>query len=75
MDYFDTSITELIGYAASLGVLLSFFMKDIRKLRMINSVGCILFVVYGFLLPSIPVIITNLVIVGVNIYYLYLRKG
>ena len=67
--------TEWIGYLASLGVLVSFFMKDIKKLRMVNSIGCALFAIYGILLSSIPVIITNLAILGVNIYYLFLKKS
>jgi uncharacterized protein with PQ loop repeat len=65
------SSTEIIGYLASFIVLISFLMKDIKKLRIINSIGCILFVAYGILLNfSIPIIITNVAIVGINIYYL-----
>ncbi|MEL4308032.1 YgjV family protein [Joostella sp. CR20] len=74
MEYFDTSLTELIGYAASLGVLLSFFMKEISRLRIVNSIGCFFFVIYGIMLPSIPIIITNAAILGVNFYYLLIRK-
>jgi len=71
----DFSSTELIGYAASAMVLLAFLMKDIKKLRIINSIGCILFVIYGVLLDSIPVIITNAAILLVNFYYLFLKKA
>ncbi|MCF8715953.1 YgjV family protein [Joostella atrarenae] len=74
MEFLDTSITELIGYAASLGVLLSFFMKEIKKLRIVNSIGCLFFVIYGLMLPSIPIIITNAAILGVNFYYLFIKK-
>ncbi|WP_171037104.1 YgjV family protein [Maribacter algarum] len=66
--------TEIVGYLASLFVLLSFFNKDIRKLRIINSIGCALFVAYGVMLPSIPVIITNVAILLVNGYYLFWKK-
>lgn len=70
MEIFGITGTEWVGYAASLGVLLSFLMKDIKKLRMVNSVGCALFVAYGFMLDiSWPVVITNLAILGVNGYY------
>jgi hypothetical protein len=70
MELFGITLTEWVGYAASLGVLLSFLMKDIKKLRMFNSVGCALFVAYGFMLDiSWPVVITNLAILGVNGYY------
>ncbi|MGB1314381.1 MAG: YgjV family protein [Chitinophagales bacterium] len=61
---------EFIGYLASGFVLLSFLMKDIVKLRFVNMIGCVLFVTYGFLLSSIPIIITNFAIIIVNIYYL-----
>jgi uncharacterized protein with PQ loop repeat len=65
------SSTEIIGYLASLIVLISFLMKDIKKLRIINSVGCVLFVAYGILLNfSMPIILTNTAIAGINIYYL-----
>lgn len=63
--------TEIIGYLASLIVLISFLMKNIKTLRIINTIGCIFFVAYGILLNfSIPIIITNVAIVGINIYYL-----
>ncbi|MDT8413907.1 MAG: uroporphyrinogen decarboxylase [Flavobacteriaceae bacterium] len=66
--------TEWVGYAASAGVLLSFLMKEMRTLRIVNTVGCFLFIIYGVLLNSIPVIATNTIIVGINIYYLFVKK-
>ncbi len=68
-------MTELIGYIASAIVLISFLMKNIKKLRVINTIGCLIFIVYGVLLNfSIPIIITNSVIVGINIYFLIKMK-
>ncbi|MBF2707589.1 YgjV family protein [Flavobacterium soyangense] len=67
----DISLTEWVGYLASLVLMISFLMKNINTLRIINSIGAILFVVYGILLvTSWPIIITNTFILGVNIYYL-----
>ena len=68
---------DYIGYAASLFVLLSFVMKKIAILRMVNIVGRSFFIAYGILIDSIPIIITNVVIVLVNSYYLmqYYRKA
>ncbi len=78
MELFGITITEYIGYLASLMVLLSFTMKDVKKLRMVNMAGCILFVVYGFLMPTLrvglPIIIANAAILGVNMFYLVKRK-
>ena len=69
MEYF--SLTEIVGYLASLIVLLSFLMKDLKKLRLVNIIGCLVFTVYGVLLGfSIPIIVTNLTIVVINVVYL-----
>ena len=67
----EFSSTEIVGYLASLIVLISFLMKNMKTLRIINTIGCVLFVAYGILLNfSIPIIITNVTIVAINIYYL-----
>ena len=67
----DISITEWVGYLASIVLMVSFLMKNINTLRIINSMGCFLFVVYGFLLAtSWPIIISNSFILGVNAFYL-----
>jgi hypothetical protein len=67
----NISITEWVGYLASVVLMISFLMKSINTLRIINSIGAILFVVYGFMLAiSWPIIISNTFILGVNVYYL-----
>ncbi|MDD3721775.1 MAG: uroporphyrinogen decarboxylase [Lutibacter sp.] len=69
------TITEWVGYAASLALIISFMMKNINTLRIINSLGAILFVVYGILLQtSYPIIITNGFILMANIYYLSFKR-
>ena len=68
---FNISLTELVGYLASLILMISFLMKNINTLRIINSVGALFFIAYGIMLvTSWPIIITNTFILGVNIYYL-----
>ncbi len=63
---------EIIGYLASFLVAISFLFKDLKIIRWINLIGCIFFVIYGYFLPSTPVIITNVFIVLVQIYYLFI---
>lgn len=76
MEFFNISITELMGYIASIIVLLSFTMKNVRKLRIVNTVGCAFFVIYGAMLQiSWPIIITNMSIIGINFYYLFLKRN
>ena len=62
---------EYVGYAASIFIGISMFMKDIIKLRIINLIGSILFIVYGFIIKAYPVAIINLIIAFTNIYYIY----
>ncbi len=50
----------------------SFLMKDVLKLRLINSIGCVCFVTYGFLLGvAWPIVITNGFILFVNLWHLF----
>ena len=62
---------ELIGYAASLFLIISFAMNDVVWLRIVNSVGCLLFVIYGILKKAYPVTVTNLIIIGLNVYHVW----
>lgn len=69
------SITEWVGYLASLLLIISFMMKDLKTLRLINSMGAIVFVIYGIMLKtSYPIIITNVFILGVNLFFLFKKK-
>jgi hypothetical protein len=64
-------ITSIVGYSASIVLIISFMLKDITKLRIVNTVGCALFVAYGYLLDvNWPIIIPNVFIMGVNVYHL-----
>jgi uncharacterized protein with PQ loop repeat len=65
------SFTDWVGYLASLILMISFLMKNFNTFRIINSIGAIVFIIYGIMLAiSWPIIITNAFILGVNIYYL-----
>ena len=69
------AITEWVGYLASFALIISFLMKKIYTLRVINSVGALLFIVYGVMLDiSWPIIITNGFILLANIFYLAKKK-
>lgn len=79
MELLGITLTEYVGYLASIMVLISFTMKDVKKLRVVNMIGCLLFVAYGFLMPTLriglPIIITNIAIFCINFYYSFLKKA
>ena len=67
-------VIEIIGYLAPAFLVLSFLFKDIFKLRLINSVGCVCFIIYGILISAYPVVIANAIIVCINMYHLFFSK-
>jgi hypothetical protein len=66
-------LLEIIGYTSSVLVAISLMMSNHFKLRVINFVGALIFVVYGALLtpPALPVVAVNGLIACTNIYFLY----
>jgi len=64
-------MTEFVGYIATFLVMLSFMMKDVTRLRIINAIGCAAWVLYGVLLESNPVVITNIGILLINATHLF----
>lgn len=67
---------QILGYAASFIIFISLTMKSIVKLRVLNAVGCVVFVVFAFKTNSWPAVVMNIGIVFIDMYYLYgiLRK-
>ncbi|UFH30595.1 uroporphyrinogen decarboxylase [Chryseobacterium sp. C-71] len=71
----SSEITNYIGYAASVFIVLSFILKDLTKIRIVNLVGCICFVIYGIFSGLLwPIIIPNGVICFVQVYHLLTAK-
>lgn len=61
---------ELIGYLGSALVVISLAMSSIIRLRVLNLAGALVFTLYGFLIDSLPILLTNVIIAILNIYYL-----
>ena len=68
------ALIEWIGYVASLIILISYLMKNVNKLRIVGTFGCVFFVIYGIVNQSWPIVITNGAIVFINLYFLILKK-
>lgn len=64
-------LAEWMGYAASLFLILSLLVTNSLKFRCLNAFGCVFFVVYGAMLNAIPVLLTNSILLAINIYYLF----
>lgn len=65
---------QIIGYFAMMITISSMMIKNITKLRIVNSIGCITWSIYGIIKQDIPIIVVNLIIIVVNLYYLLWNK-
>ena len=61
---------EWLGLLASAFILVSFLTTNQTKTRLINMVGCVIFVVYGFILPADSTAFMNGALFIVHIVYL-----
>lgn len=70
-------LAQYIGYLASVFIVGGFVFKNIRTIRILNAIGCVCFVFFGFFASqnSIwPVIIPNAILTIIQIYYLISDK-
>jgi hypothetical protein len=61
-------MNDAVGYLATAVVLCSYLFKSPSTLRRIQALGAVLWMLYGFLLHSGPVIVANLLIVGIALW-------
>ena len=67
----DSNWANYVGYAASFFVVLSFMVKNIKQIRVINLIGCIAFVIYGVFSGMLwPIIIPNAILCVIQLYHL-----
>ena len=64
------SLATWIGYAGSALVVASLTMRSILRLRIIGLAGAVTFIVYGVLIDAWPIVVTNVVIVGIHLAFL-----
>lgn len=67
---FELNGVELVGYLASTLVVLSLAMTSVVRLRVVSLCGSATFFVYGALIESVPILITNGSIAMINIWFL-----
>jgi hypothetical protein len=69
-------IIETIGIIATLIIIVAFLMKGELKIRVIDTVGAVIFIGYGVLISSLSVILLNVVLVFIQLYHINkLTKG
>jgi hypothetical protein len=62
---------EIIGYVASILIVVSLAMTSVLRLRTLSLLGSVAYVVYGVLLGAWPIVIANAIIAVLNIWNIY----
>jgi len=65
---------EIVGIVATLFILVSFLMNSERKIRMINIVGAVIFVVYGVAIGAASVWLLNAALILIHVWKLVPHK-
>lgn len=70
----NSLLLDIIGYIGMLFIVISLLMTDIKKLRIFNTIGVIITIIWCFLVGINgvrPVLILNASLFVINSYHLY----
>lgn len=63
-------IAPYFGYLASLALIIALLVNNDLKFRWYNTAGNIFFIIYAIIISAYPVLVTNLILLIINIVYL-----
>jgi hypothetical protein len=63
------TLIEVIGWIAMCITISSFFFAEMKTLRIINLIGCLIWMIYGTAIVSTPIVITNAAIALSHLYW------
>jgi len=67
---------DILGWVATAVVVISFTVKDMWRLRIVNSIGTLLWIIYGALKQDYPILAVNAMILMTHfIWFDRKRKG
>ena len=66
---------EWLGILGTLFIIAAFTMNGERKIRVLDAIGAVLFIIYGITINSFSTILLNTVLVAVQAYKLLSRRS
>jgi len=61
---------EIIGWIATVFIIISFLQKEIIKLRLFSLVGAILWTLYGLIGQSWSIVFLNVMIILIQVFWI-----
>jgi len=68
-------LVEVLGWISTLLTIVSFIPKGEQKIRLINGIACMVWIVYGISLKQLPIIVVNSVVLLLHAKYFLNRKS
>jgi hypothetical protein len=65
----NSTLVEALGWIAMFITISSFFFQQMKTLRIVNFVGCLVWMIYGTLIVSAPIVLTNVAIVLTHAFW------
>ena len=65
---------DIIGYIGMGIILYSFTIENIYKLRLINSIGSMVWIVYGLGIMAGPTILVNSSVLAIHLHWFYKNR-
>ena len=66
---------DIVGYIGTAVVLGSFLINDIVRLRLVNTLGSLIWLIYGIGLSMMPQIVVNSSIILIHSYWFYKNRN
>ena len=65
---------DIIGYIGMGIILYSFTIENIYKLRLVNSIGSIVWIIYGIGIMAGPTIMVNSCVLCIHLHWFYKNR-
>jgi len=68
-------INDILGWIGTGLILYSFTLNDIRKLRIVNAIGSVAWILYGIQTGIKPTIFVNVCVLVIHLHWLIRNKS
>jgi len=65
---------DIFGYIGTVLILYSFTIENIYKLRLVNSIGSVFWIIYGIGISAGPTILVNSCVLCIHTYWFIKQK-
>jgi len=65
---------EIFGYIGTVLILVSFLIENVLKLRLVNTIGAIFWLIYGIGIMAKPTIVVNFAVIIIHSIWFIKQK-